>query len=66
MPSRTTVANLVPISPFNGSGSRRFGKTYTQFLTEIRIGHACKLLIENRISVAGKTPQHHQREHDIA
>ena len=27
-------------------------KTYSQFLTEIRIGHACKLLIENKLSVA--------------
>jgi YesN/AraC family two-component response regulator len=27
------------------------GKTYSQFVTEIRVGHACKLLIDNRISI---------------
>lgn len=27
-------------------------KTYSQFLTEIRIGHACKLLVENKLSVS--------------
>jgi AraC-like DNA-binding protein len=27
-------------------------KTYSQFLMEIRIGHSCKLLIENRLSVS--------------
>ena len=27
-------------------------KTYSQFLMEIRIGHACKLLIENRLTVS--------------
>lgn len=29
----------------------RTRKTYSQFINEIRIGHACKLLIENRINV---------------
>ena len=27
-------------------------KTYSQFLTEIRIGYACKLLIENRLTIS--------------
>ncbi len=27
------------------------GKTYSRFLLEIRVGHACKLLIENKMSV---------------
>ena len=27
-------------------------KTYSQFLNEIRIGHACKLLVENKLSVS--------------
>ncbi|CCH55874.1 transcriptional regulator, AraC family [Fibrisoma limi BUZ 3] len=27
-------------------------KTYTQFLTELRVGRACSLLIENKISIA--------------
>lgn len=29
----------------------RTGKTYSQFLIELRIGHACKLLIENNLNV---------------
>jgi len=29
----------------------RTGKTYTQFLTDIRVGYACKLLLENRYSI---------------
>jgi AraC-like DNA-binding protein len=27
------------------------GKTYSQFLTEVRVGHACKLLIEDKLSI---------------
>jgi AraC-like DNA-binding protein len=45
-----SVAGLVPNS-FCRYFKSRTGKTYTQFLTEIRIGHACKLLIDNRISI---------------
>jgi AraC-like DNA-binding protein len=45
-----SVAGLVPNS-FCRYFKSRTGKTYTQFLTEIRIGHACKLLIDNRVSV---------------
>ena len=44
------VAGLVPNS-FCRYFKSRTGKTYTQFLTEIRIGHACKLLLDNRISI---------------
>ena len=29
----------------------RTGKTYSQFLTEIRVGYACKLLVENKLSI---------------
>ncbi|MVM38438.1 helix-turn-helix domain-containing protein [Spirosoma sp. HMF3257] len=29
----------------------RTGKTYSQFLTEIRVGHACRQLIDNRRSI---------------
>ncbi|WP_114781875.1 AraC family transcriptional regulator [Botryobacter ruber] len=29
----------------------RTQKTYSQFVTEIRVGHACRLLIENRMSI---------------
>ena len=44
------VAKLVPNS-FCRHFKSRTGKTYTQFLTELRIGHACKLLLDNRISI---------------
>ncbi|HMH21128.1 MAG TPA: helix-turn-helix domain-containing protein [Puia sp.] len=44
------IAGLVPNS-FCRYFKSRTGKTYTQFLTGIRIGHACKLLIDNRISI---------------
>jgi AraC-like DNA-binding protein len=44
------IAGLVPNS-FCRYFKSRTGKTYTQFVTEIRIGHACKLLIDNRISI---------------
>jgi len=44
------IAGLVPNS-FCRYFKSRTGKTYTQFLNEIRIGHACKLLLDNRISI---------------
>ncbi|HXB06745.1 MAG TPA: helix-turn-helix domain-containing protein [Puia sp.] len=44
------IAGLVPNS-FCRYFKSRTGKTYTQFLTEIRVGHACKLLLDNRISI---------------
>lgn len=44
------VAKLVPNS-FCRYFRAKTGKTYSQFVTEIRIGHACKLLIDNKISV---------------
>jgi len=43
-------AGLVPNS-FCRYFKSRTGKTYSQFLTEIRVGHACKYLIENKLSV---------------
>jgi AraC-like DNA-binding protein len=45
-----SIAGLVPNS-FCRYFKSRTGKTYTQFLTEIRVGHACKLLLDNRISI---------------
>jgi len=45
-----TVAGLVPNS-FCRYFKSRTGKTFSQFVTEIRVGHACKLLIDNRISI---------------
>jgi len=44
------VANISPNS-FCRYFKSRTRKTYTQFLIEIRVGHACKLLIENNLSV---------------
>jgi AraC-like DNA-binding protein len=44
------VAGLVPNS-FCRYFKSKTGKTFTQFLTEIRIGYACKYLIENRLSI---------------
>jgi len=40
------IADLVP-SSFCRYFKNRTGKTYTRFLQEVRIGYACKLLVEN-------------------
>lgn len=45
------VANISPHS-FCRYFKSRSRKTYSQFLLELRIGHACKLLSESRIPVA--------------
>lgn len=45
-----SVAGLVPNS-FCRYFKSRTGKTYSQFLTEIRVGAACKLLIEDWIGI---------------
>lgn len=44
------LVGLVPNS-FCRYFKSRTGKTYSQFVTEIRVGHACKLLIDNHISI---------------
>lgn len=44
------VANISPNS-FCRYFKSRTRKTYSQFLIEIRVGHACKLLIENNMSI---------------
>jgi len=41
------VAQLVPNS-FCRYFKAKTGKTYSQFVTEIRVGHACKLLLEGK------------------
>ena len=48
------IASIVNISPhsFCRYFKTRTLKTYWQFLLEVRIGFACKLLIENKMSVA--------------
>ncbi|WP_134089283.1 AraC family transcriptional regulator [Olivibacter sp. XZL3] len=51
--------SLEDVSAIAGISSNSFcryfkaktGKTYSRFLLEIRVGHACKLLIENKMSV---------------
>ncbi len=44
------VANISPNS-FCRYFKSRTRKTYSQFLIELRVGHACKLLIENKLSI---------------
>ena len=44
------IANLSPNS-FCRYFKAKTQKTYSQFITEIRVGHACKLLIENNLSI---------------
>jgi AraC-like DNA-binding protein len=44
------VANISPNS-FCRYFKSRTRKTYSRFLIEIRVGHACKLLIENNLSI---------------
>lgn len=44
------VAQLVPNS-FCRYFKVKTGKTYSQFVTEIRVGQACQLLIDNKISI---------------
>lgn len=47
------IASIAQISPnsFCRYFKSRTGKTYSQFLIEIKVGHACRLLIENRLSI---------------
>jgi AraC-like DNA-binding protein len=49
-----TVAKAVHISPhsFCRYFKTRTSKTYFQFLAELRIGYACKLILENEMSMA--------------
>lgn len=44
------IAGMTPNS-FCRYFKERTGKTYSQFLTEIRIGFACKLIIDNKMSI---------------
>lgn len=47
------IADVASISPssFCRFFKLRTGKTYTLFTNEIRIGHACRLLIENKMNI---------------
>jgi len=46
----SSIAGMVP-SSFCRYFKSRTGKTYFQFLNEIRVGHCCKLLIDNNVSI---------------
>ncbi len=50
MEEMASVANISPNS-FCRYFKSRTRKTYTQFISEIRVGHACKLLIEDNMNV---------------
>jgi AraC-like DNA-binding protein len=50
MEEMAAVANISPNS-FCRYFKSRTRKTYSQFINEIRVGHACKLLIENKSNV---------------
>ena len=52
--SHDAVARKVHMAPasFSRLFRRATRKTYTQFLTEVRLGHACRLLIETSHTVA--------------
>lgn len=47
------IANVAVISPnsFCRYFKSKTRKTYSRFLTEIKVGHACKLLIENKLNI---------------
>ncbi|HUH27936.1 AraC family transcriptional regulator [Gelidibacter sp.] len=49
-----TVAEIVNMNPsaFSRSFKRVHRKTFSKYVNEIRIGYACKLLIENELNVA--------------
>jgi AraC-like DNA-binding protein len=53
-PSLSSVSRRanMSIAAFCKYFKTRTNRTYTQFLNEIKIGKACKLLIENRMSIA--------------
>jgi len=54
-PGLEDVARLAGMTPssFCKYFKKRTTKTYLGFLNEIRIGHACKLLLEDRMTIAG-------------
>lgn len=50
LPEVASLAGLVPNS-FCRYFKSRTGKSYSRFLLEIRVGHACKLLINNQMNI---------------
>lgn len=53
-PTLEQVANIanMSITTFCRYFKSRTNKTYTEFLNEIKIGNACKLLIDNKLSIS--------------
>jgi AraC-like DNA-binding protein len=51
----TLVSDLVGMTPtsFCRYFKKRTTKSFQTFLNEIRVGHACKLLLENRMNISG-------------
>ncbi len=47
------IASVAVISPnsFCRYFKSKTGKTYSRFLTEIKVGHACRLLIDNKLNI---------------
>lgn len=43
------------VSPFCRFFKKRMHKTFSQFLNEVRVGQACKLLIDNKLSISEVT-----------
>lgn len=50
--SEVAELSFLGISPFCRFFKKRTHKPFSQFLNEVRIGHACKLLIENDLSIS--------------
>ncbi|WP_281613072.1 AraC family transcriptional regulator [Flammeovirga sp. SubArs3] len=50
--SEVAELSYLGISPFCRFFKKRTHKPFSQFLNEVRIGHACKLLIENELSIS--------------
>jgi len=46
-----TIANMTPTS-FSRYFKTHANKTFSEFLTEIRIGYSCKLLIEKKVNIS--------------
>jgi AraC-like DNA-binding protein len=45
------IANMTPTS-FSRYFTARANKSFSNFLSEIRTGHACKLLLEDKMNIA--------------
>lgn len=52
--SQRDVAGVVGLSPgaFSRFFTRHFGKPFVAYVAEVRVGHACRLLLENDLNVS--------------